>query len=64
MNTDKIQGRLKQLKGEIKKRWGQITDDDLTEHEGNLDKLIGRIQERSGESRENIRRWLHEQGLS
>ena len=63
MNNDKIKGKWHQLKGEIKRKWGQVTDDDLTEAEGNMEKLIGKIQERSGERREAIEKWLDSQSL-
>ena len=43
---------MKQFKGEIKKQWGKLTDDDLQQAEGEWDKFVGRIQERYGTSRE------------
>jgi uncharacterized protein YjbJ (UPF0337 family) len=64
MNSDQIKGKLKQLGGEIKRKWGQLTDDDLTQAGGDLDILIGKIQERSGERREAIQHWLKSQGLN
>jgi uncharacterized protein YjbJ (UPF0337 family) len=39
-----------------------VTDNDLLEAEGNIDKLTGVIQERSGEQKEAIRKWLKAQG--
>jgi uncharacterized protein YjbJ (UPF0337 family) len=62
MNPDTMKGKLKQIKGEIKRKWGQLTDDDLKEVEGSLDKLIGRIQERTGEQRAEIERWFKDHG--
>jgi len=38
----------------VKKLWGQFTDDELTEAEGDYDRLVGRIKEKTGESREDI----------
>ncbi len=61
MNADRIKGKWHQIKGEIKRKWGQVTDDDLKEAEGNMEKLIGKIQERSGERREAIEKWLDSQ---
>jgi uncharacterized protein YjbJ (UPF0337 family) len=61
MDNDRIKGKWHQLKGEIKRKWGNMTDDDLTEAEGNLEKLVGKIQERSGERREAIEKWLDSQ---
>jgi len=62
MNEDKMKGKWNQLKGEIKRKWGKVTDNDLLEAEGNLDKLVGTIQERSGEQKEAIQKWLKAQG--
>ncbi|MGH9159440.1 MAG: CsbD family protein [Vicinamibacteraceae bacterium] len=51
MNKDIFEGKWEQMKGEIKRRWGRLTDDDLTEAEGSTEKLIGRLQERYGYSK-------------
>jgi uncharacterized protein YjbJ (UPF0337 family) len=48
MNTDIFEGRWKQIKGEAKRVWGKLTDDDLDKAEGNRDKLVGSLQERYG----------------
>jgi uncharacterized protein YjbJ (UPF0337 family) len=61
MDGDKLKGNWHQLKGEIIRKWGKITDDDLTEAEGNMEKLVGKIQERTGEKREAIEKWLDSQ---
>jgi uncharacterized protein YjbJ (UPF0337 family) len=62
MNEDKMKGKWNQLKGEIKRKWGKVTDNDLLEAEGNVDKLVGTIQQRSGEQKEAIQKWLKAQG--
>jgi len=46
-------GKLKQFRGEIKRQWGKLTDDDLTAAEGSWEKFVGRLQERYGKSRED-----------
>ncbi len=48
MNWDTIQGNWKQMKGDVKKQWGKLTDNDMAELEGNRDKLVGKVQERYG----------------
>lgn len=48
MNTDIIKGKWKQLNGQIKQQWGELTDDDLTVAEGTRDYLAGKVQERYG----------------
>ena len=60
MKADVLSGKWKQLKGEIKRRWGRLTDDDLTEVEGEWDKLVGKVQERYGHERDRIERELDE----
>jgi len=58
INVQGLQGQWNQLKGEVKKKWGQLTDDDLRWSNGNIDQLIGRIQERTGEKREAIEKYF------
>ena len=58
-----MKGKLKQIHGEIKREWGQLVDDDLTQAAGSLEKLIGKIQERSGDQREAIEQWFKSRGL-
>ncbi len=48
MNNDIIKGKWKQINGEIKQKWGKLTDNDLTYAEGTRDYLSGKIQERYG----------------
>jgi uncharacterized protein YjbJ (UPF0337 family) len=64
MNNDQLKGKLKQMRGEIKRKWGQITDDDLTQAEGDIEKLVGKIQERTGERRAAIEKWLKQYDAS
>jgi uncharacterized protein YjbJ (UPF0337 family) len=52
MNADVIRGNWKQLRGQVKEWWGQLTDDDLDRIEGSSEKLIGRLQERYGWTKE------------
>jgi len=58
INVQGLQGQWNQLKGEVKKRWGQLTEDDLKWSGGNIDQLIGRIQQRTGENRDAIEKYL------
>lgn len=48
MNKDILSGYWKQIRGEVKKTWGDLTDDELDQIDGQRDKLAGRLQERYG----------------
>jgi uncharacterized protein YjbJ (UPF0337 family) len=52
MNWDQVKGKWKQVSGDVKTRWGKLTDDDLTVIGGERDKLVGHIQERYGIAKE------------
>ncbi|SEF72654.1 CsbD family protein [Marinobacterium lutimaris] len=52
MNIDIAEGKWKQLKGEVKDRWGKLTDDELNQVEGRSERLVGLLQERYGLERE------------
>jgi uncharacterized protein YjbJ (UPF0337 family) len=56
MNDDIIKGRWKQLGARIKRQWGRFTDDDLKIAEGDLDYLVGKVQERYGVARDEAER--------
>ncbi len=50
--NDILQGNWKQLKGQVKEWWGDLTDDDLTKIDGKREKLVGALQERYGYAKE------------
>jgi uncharacterized protein YjbJ (UPF0337 family) len=52
MNRDILEGNWKQMRGQVKEWWGELTDDDLDRIDGKKDQLIGRLQERYGYTRE------------
>jgi uncharacterized protein YjbJ (UPF0337 family) len=52
MNRDVLEGKWKQLKGEARRQWGKLTDDELDMIAGDKDKLVGLVQERYGYARE------------
>jgi uncharacterized protein YjbJ (UPF0337 family) len=60
VNAQVLQGQWNQVRGELKKKWGQLTDDDLRFNNGNIDQLVGKIQQRTGEAREAIEQFLGE----
>jgi uncharacterized protein YjbJ (UPF0337 family) len=59
MDKLRFKGSWNEVKGKIKQRWGDLNDDDLTYQEGKEDELIGRIQRRTGESREEVIRYIN-----
>ena len=64
MDWDRVQGSWKQFTGKVKEKWGKLTDDDLTAINGRRDQLEGKIQERYGIGKDQIRRdvdtWLNQ----
>lgn len=56
MNKDIAQGKWVQIKGAIKQTWGNLTDDDIAQINGDAQKLCGLLQETYGKSREDAQR--------
>ncbi len=56
--TDKIKGNWNQLKGKLKQEYGELNDDDLTYAEGKEDELLGKIQEKTGQTKEQIKEFI------
>lgn len=56
--TDKLKGNWNIVKGKLKSRYGELTDDDLVYEEGKEDELLGTIQKKTGESKEKINEFL------
>jgi uncharacterized protein YjbJ (UPF0337 family) len=55
-----LKGSWNEIKGKLKQKYGQLTDDDLTFAEGKEDELLGRLQKRLGKSKEDVRREIEE----
>jgi len=60
MNKQEIKGDWNITKGKLKQKWAKLTDDDLQYGEGKSDELFGRIQKRTGETREAIEKAFKE----
>ncbi len=60
MNSDVLKGRWKQLKGDVKRKWGELTDDDLDKIEGDEEKLRGIVQERYGLAKDQAQKEVDE----
>ena len=52
MNSDQLKGQWNQVKGNIQKQWGKLTDDEMSQIEGDREILIGKLQEHYGISKE------------
>jgi uncharacterized protein YjbJ (UPF0337 family) len=60
MNKLQIKGNWNEIKGKLKQKFADLTDDDLTFTEGKEDEMLGRLQQRLGKSEEEIRRAVEE----
>ena len=60
MNQQTLEGNWNDIKGKIRSHWGQLSDDDLSHVHGEMDKLVGTIQRKTGEGREAIEKYLNE----
>ena len=55
MDSDRIKGSLKEAGGKAKEEWGDLTDNEQTEAEGQADQVEGNIQNKWGEGKDNVR---------
>jgi uncharacterized protein YjbJ (UPF0337 family) len=60
MNTLEIKGDWNITKGKLKQKWAKLTEDDLQYVEGKQEELFGRIQKRTGETRETVEKAIKE----
>jgi uncharacterized protein YjbJ (UPF0337 family) len=52
MNKDEFKGNWNILKGRVKQAWGELTDDEVDKIDGNYDELVGLVQKKTGQTRE------------
>lgn len=55
MNELKFKGNWNRVKGKMKEKYGKLTDDDLEYAEGKEDQLLGRLQQKLGKSKDEVR---------
>jgi uncharacterized protein YjbJ (UPF0337 family) len=60
METMKLKGNWNELKGKLKKSYAELTDNDLLYEEGREDELYGRLQQKLGKSKEEVRRLIND----
>ena len=60
MNWDQIHGKWKQAKGQVREKWGKLTDDELDVIGGERDQLVGKIQEKYGIAKDEAEKQVRE----
>jgi uncharacterized protein YjbJ (UPF0337 family) len=60
MDKLQIKGNWNEIKGKLKQKYGELSDDDLTYSEGKEDELLGRLQKKTGESRQQLIKMINE----
>ncbi len=60
VNQQTLQGNWNELKGKLRNKWGQLTNDELQSFDGNVERLVGMIQRKTGEARGTIEHYLEE----
>jgi uncharacterized protein YjbJ (UPF0337 family) len=58
MNKLQIKGSWNELKGKLKQQYGNLTDNDLVFSEGKEDELLGRLENKLGKSKDEVRRMI------
>jgi uncharacterized protein YjbJ (UPF0337 family) len=56
MDWNRIEGNWKQVKGQVKEKWGELTDDELDKMNGRREQLEGKIQERYGIAKDQAKK--------
>ena len=60
VNQSVLQGNWKQIRGKLKEKWGNLADDDVASFDGNVDQLVGKIQQKTGETRTQVEQFLEQ----
>ena len=58
MNTTEIKGNWNEIKGKLKQKFADLTDDDLLYEQGKEDELYGKIQQKTGKTKDEITKWF------
>ena len=54
----KARGNWNELKGKMKQQYGDLTDDDMTYEEGRQDEWLGRLQQKTGKAKGELKKWI------
>ncbi len=61
MNKDTFEGKWKELRGDVRKQWGKLTNDDVEKIAGSYEQLVGKIQQKyavaKDEAKKMVERW-------
>lgn len=60
VNAQTLQGHWNEIKGKLRHKWGQLSNDELQSFNGNVEQLVGTIQRKTGEARSSIEHYLEE----
>jgi uncharacterized protein YjbJ (UPF0337 family) len=60
MNTTELKGKWTEMKGVLKQKYADLTDDDLLYVEGKEDEMYGRIQQKVGATKEDVEKMYHD----
>jgi len=56
--TDKMRGNWNLVKGKLKQEYGDLTDDDLKYSEGQEEEVLGRIQKKTGKTKQEVKDFI------
>jgi uncharacterized protein YjbJ (UPF0337 family) len=59
MDKLQLKGGWNEVKGKIKQAYGDLTDDDLIYEEGKDDETLGKLQQKTGKSRDELVKWIN-----
>lgn len=58
MDTLELKGKWNELKGKVKQAYADLTEEDLKHEEGKDDELLGKLQQKTGKTRDEVVKWL------
>jgi uncharacterized protein YjbJ (UPF0337 family) len=58
MSDLQLKGKWNELKGKVKKAYADLTEDDLRYEEGKDDEFLGKLQQKTGKTRDELVKWL------
>lgn len=59
-----VKGTWNTVKGKLKQAYGNLTDDDLKYEEGKDEELLGRLQQKTGKTKDDLRKWFNSNKVS